>query len=201
MKPLGREFFARGTLEVARDLLGCVLVHELDSEVRAGIIVETEAYDGPEDRASHASRRRTPRNEVMFGPPGHIYVYLIYGMYHCLNFVTGPEGYPAAVLIRALEPLEGVDSSTQGPGRLCRAMGIDLGNNLEDATRGPLFVAPRGLREDERIVTSPRIGVDYAGDWTTKPYRFSVDGNRWVSRRPARPGRVNRRGRRSGRRG
>ncbi len=170
---------------MAQDLLGCLLVHNIGDKRLVGRIVETEAYDGPEDKASHASRRRTPRNEVMFGPAGFIYVYLIYGMYHCLNLVTGPRNYPAAVLIRALEPIEGIEESTQGPGRLCRAMKIDLDMNKTDATKGPLFVVRSRLKEP-RIVASPRIGVDYAGEWSKKPYRFEVDGNRWVSKRPAR---------------
>lgn len=195
MKPLGRSFYARGTLDVARDLLGRLLVHEWVDGSRVGRIVETEAYDGPGDKASHASRRRTPRNEVMFGPPGYIYVYLVYGMHHCLNFVAGPESYPAAVLIRALEPISGIEASTQGPGRLCRALGIGLESNRQDATRGPLFVADGG-NEELRVIASPRIGVDYAGESASLPYRFAVEGNSWVSRRPARRNGASRRGRR-----
>ncbi|HHS96728.1 MAG TPA: DNA-3-methyladenine glycosylase, partial [Chloroflexi bacterium] len=136
MTRLRREFFDRDTLEVARDLLGRVLVRVLDGERLSGRIVEVEAYIGEDDRASHARFGPTERNAAMYGPPGHAYVYLIYGVHHCLNLVTGPEGFPAAVLIRALEPLEGVEQMrglrggrpdlTNGPGRLCQALGIDL---------------------------------------------------------------------------
>ena len=183
MTPLDRAFFSRDTLTVAKDLLGCRLVHEIDGERRVGRIVETEAYDGPDDRACHASGRRTPRNDVMFGPPGFTYAYLLYGMYHCFNLVTGPENYPAAVLIRALEPISGITASTQGPGRLTRAMGITLEVNRQDATKGPLFVSPSDGGA-VKIASSPRIGVDYAGKWAAKPYRFFVDGSKWVSKVP-----------------
>lgn len=185
MTPLARDFFVRDTLEVAKDLLGCLLVHHIGSERRVGRIVETEAYDGPEDRASHASGRRTPRNDVMFGPPGFSYVYLIYGMYHCFNLVTGREHYPAAVLIRALEPVSGIRESTQGPGRLSRAMGITLERNCLDATRKPLFVAASSDHA-VAVASSPRIGVDYAGEWAHKPYRFFVPDSKWVSKIPKR---------------
>lgn len=182
---LPREFFARKAVAVARDLLGCRLVRELPAGPRIGRIVETEAYDGPGDRASHASRGRTPRNEVMFGPPGFTYVYLVYGIHHCLNLVTGPAGYPAAVLIRALEPVAGIERSTQGPGRLCRALDIDRTCDRLDVASGPLFVLPRdGPRP--RIASTPRIGVDYAGAHARKPWRFLVVGGSWVSKRPHR---------------
>jgi DNA-3-methyladenine glycosylase len=183
MTPLDRDFFSRDTLTVAKDLLGCRLVHDIGGQRRIGRIVETEAYDGPEDRASHASRRRTPRNDVMFGPPGFTYVYLIYGMYHCFNLVTGPENFPAAVLVRALEPISGITASTQGPGRLSRAMGITLESNRLDATQSPLFVSP-SENGKMKISSSPRIGVDYAGKWASKPFRFFVDDSKWVSKIP-----------------
>ncbi|MEK6606151.1 MAG: DNA-3-methyladenine glycosylase, partial [Myxococcota bacterium] len=137
MAPLGREFYERPTLAVARDLLGCVLVHEAGGVRRAGRIVEVEAYVGQDDRACHAARGRTRRTEVMFGPPGRAYVFLVYGMHHCLNVVTEREGFPAAVLLRALEPLdlpEGIDGSASGPGRLCRAMAVDRRMNGADLT-------------------------------------------------------------------
>jgi DNA-3-methyladenine glycosylase len=183
MTPLDRDFFSRNTLTVAKDLLGCLLVHDIGGQRRIGRIVETEAYDGPDDQASHASRRRTPRNEIMFGPPGFTYVYLIYGMYHCFNLVTGPKNYPAAVLVRALEPVSGIHDSTQGPGRLSRAMGITLASNKLDATQGPLFVAP-SEGGSVQIASSQRIGVDYAGKWASKPFRFFIDGSKWVSKIP-----------------
>jgi len=181
---LPRDFYGRPTARVARDLLGCLLVTLRGGRERAGVIVETEAYDGFEDRASHASRRRTARNDVMFGPPGHAYVYLVYGMHHCLNFVTMEEGYPAAVLIRALEPVFGIELPTSGPGRLCRAMGIDLRLNRADVTGPPIYVV--GGRRPRGIDVTPRIGVDYAGDWAAAPLRFLVRGNRFVSRAPGR---------------
>ena len=192
MKRLDRGFYDRPTAEVAKELLGCLLVRDTGKDLVIGRIVETEAYDGPRDKASHASRRRTPRNEIMFGRPGFTYVYLVYGMHHCLNLVTGPEGYPAAVLIRAVEPVSNLESSTKGPGRLCRAMGVDLSFNRLDTIKGPLFAAPRDI-EPPQISSSPRVGVDYAGDWAKKRLRFFVKGNRWVS---AAPGKC--RGRRAG---
>jgi DNA-3-methyladenine glycosylase len=177
-----RRFYARPTLEVARALIGCRLVHETSEGIKIGRIVETEAYVGPEDRASHASRGRTPRTEVMFGPPGHAYVYLIYGMYCCLNFVTEAQGYPAAVLIRAVEP-EGEISreNASGPGRLCRVFGIDRRLDRVDVTLPPLFVM-RGPRGRPNVATSRRIGVDYAREWSKRPWRFFDAESQAVSR-------------------
>ncbi len=166
-------------MEVARALLGKVLVHQGAS----ARIVETEAYLGLADAASHAARGRTPRTEVIFGPAGFTYVYLIYGIYNCLNIVAEPEGSPGCVLIRALEPLAGLsaDERTNGPGKLTRAMGITLRHNGIDVTRGPISVhAPR--REGAfAIGVSPRIGITKNADW---PLRFFIEGNRFVSRRP-----------------
>jgi len=173
---LGRSFYARPTVEVARDLLGCYLVHG----TRAGRIVETEAYLGLEDRAAHASRGLTPRTGVLFGPPGHAYVYLIYGMYECLNLVAEPAGTPGCVLIRALEPVAGLDGERPvGPGRLTRAMGISRRHNGADVTQGDLVVRRPPHPERVRIVTTPRIGITHCSDW---PLRFFVDGSRFVSR-------------------
>jgi DNA-3-methyladenine glycosylase len=188
---LPRAFYARSTVEVARGLLGCWLVHELPEGRREGQIVETEAYVGPEDRASHASRGRTARTEIMFGPPGYAYVYLIYGMHHCLNVVTEAEGYPAAVLIRALEPGPGVTLATNGPGRLCRALGIDRRHNGSDLVDGPLHLERRAsLAPADRVVSAPRVGVQYAGEWATRPWRFFLAASPHVSVRPgARPAR------------
>jgi DNA-3-methyladenine glycosylase len=183
---LGRDFYAQPTLEVARALLGALLVHAPARGVaRVGRIVETEAYCGPDDRASHARFGPTPRAKIMFGPPGHTYVYLIYGRNHCLNLVTERAGFPAAVLVRALELVSGAEGPANGPGLLCRAMGIDLGHNGLDvcAPRARLWVEERG-GPPPAVGTSPRAGVGYAGEWATKPWRFFVPGNPHVSRRP-----------------
>lgn len=157
-----------------------MLVHQTAGHRHRGRIVEVEAYVGEKDRACHASRGRTPRTEVMFGPAGHAYVYLIYGMYHCLNIVTEPEGFAAAVLIRAIEPLEGIDGSATGPGRLCRAMKIDRRHNGIDMTGGLLFVE-MGVPA-QRIVRTPRVGVEYAEGWARKPWRFYVADSPFVSK-------------------
>lgn len=181
---LPRSFYQQPTLMVARELLGKYLVHRIGSRLLVGRIVETEAYVGPEDRASHAWRGRTARNSVMFGPAGIAYVYLVYGMYHCLNVVTEGEGFPAAVLLRAIEPIQGLEGRTDGPGRLCRAMAIDLSMNGLDMTGDCLWAEDRGpmYRPDEVEIT-PRIGVHYAGEYATKPWRFCVKGNPFVSSR------------------
>jgi DNA-3-methyladenine glycosylase len=176
-KVLPREYFARPTLEVARDLLGKYLLrHGADGTRRAGRIVEVEAYVGPEDLACHASKGRTKRTEVMFGPAGVAYVYLIYGMYHCLNVVTEKEGFPAAVLIRAIET-DGM--LINGPGKLCRDFGIDRSHNYHDLTSGKvLWIEDRGERcPDSSVITGPRVGVDYAGFWAKKPWRFLLKPN------------------------
>lgn len=182
-KILTRKYFQRPTLQVARSLLGKYLVRANDKKMTAGKIVEVEAYVGPEDRACHASRGRTDRTDVMFGPPGVAYVYFIYGMYHCLNVVTEKEGHPAAVLIRAVE----VDSSLiDGPGRVCRALDIDRKLNRLDLTLGrDLWFEDRGERvRDMEVGSYPRIGVDYAGEWAAKPWRFRLaNRNSKIARR------------------
>lgn len=190
---LPREFYARAPQQVARELLGKVLVHG----ATAGRIVETEAYLGREDLAAHASRGITPRTRVLFGPPGHAYVYFIYGMYECLNVVAEPDGTPGCVLIRALEPLEGVDTMQQrrprcrrleelaaGPGRLTVAMGISRRHSGADVTVGPLTVHDRpGGRFD--IDVTPRIGIRQCADW---PLRYVIRGHPCASKlRLARP--------------
>ncbi len=165
----------------------------VDSAVLSGTIVETEAYVGPHDLACHATRGRTARTEVMFGPPGRAYVYLVYGMHHCVNAVTEREGYAAAVLIRALEPDAGVDGRTEGPGRLCKALRIDrtlYGVDLTTAHdgHGDGLVITSGRRPvdvetpEGEVARGPRIGVAYAGEWAEKPLRFWMAGNRWVSK-------------------
>ncbi|MFW6369410.1 MAG: DNA-3-methyladenine glycosylase [Myxococcota bacterium] len=175
---LPRDFFEADTREVARALLGKRLCHRLDDgSLRSARIVETEAYHGFEDRASHAHRGPTPRNQVMFGPPGHAYVYLCYGIHHLLNFVTGETGFPAAVLIRGVDMPLGFEEHGIGPGRLTKAMGISRRHDgadlcscasvlwLEDAPAPP-----------EKVRTSPRIGVDYAGEWARRPWRYYLAG-------------------------
>jgi len=182
-RKLPQSFFERGTLTVARALIGMHLVHDDGHALRAGRIVETEAYLGPRDLAAHSSRGRTRRTEVMFGPPGHAYVYLIYGMHHCLNVVTGPGDHASAVLLRALEPVSNIDTSASGPGRLCRALGIDRRWNGHDLTTGELVLAePANLAGHFEIEARPRVGVDYSGEWAHKPLRFCIAGNRFISR-------------------
>jgi len=169
---LPRCFYARETLVVARELLGMHLVHEGPAGRQVGRIVETEAYKGPGDLAAHSSRGRTARTEVMFGPPGHAYVYLIYGFWNCLNVVTAADGVPHAVLLRGLEPIEGVDVATHGPGLLCRAMHIDRALNGANLLADTLWIEKPERYRAPSIARSPRIGVDYAGEWAKKPWRF-----------------------------
>lgn len=175
-------FYYRPALEVATDLLGQVLVHEVAGVTRKGRIVEVEAYIGVQDLACHASKGKTPRTEVMFGPAGRAYVYLIYGMYHCFNVVTGAEGEAAAVLIRAVEPLCGISDKTDGPGKLCRAMGIHRGHNGLPLSSSPLYFERGENVPPSRIQEGPRIGVHYAGVWAKKPFRLWERENPFVSR-------------------
>ena len=190
MAVLPRAFYERPAREVAPDLLGKVLRHG----AAAGRIVEVEAYLGEADPAAHAARGRTARTEVLYGAAGHAYVYLIYGMYRCLNVVAEPAGTPGCVLIRALEPVAGLaamrrrrgalaeEQLASGPGKLTLALGIDARHNGRDLTRGPLCIedAPRAA---EPIAASPRIGITRAADW---PLRFFLEGNAYVSPRPSR---------------
>jgi DNA-3-methyladenine glycosylase len=188
MTGLRRSFFIRPTIEVARDLLGKVVVHGATS----GIIVETEAYLGGEDLASHSAVGITNRTRVIFGPPGHAYVYLSYGMHECLNIVTEPDGTAGAVLIRALEPLEGLDimrarrprarsdrDLTSGPGKLTQALGITRAQNGVDMTRGDLVVRAPAIASVFEIEVTPRIGITKCADL---PLRFIVKDNKFVSR-------------------
>jgi len=181
-KPLPRDFHAGDAETVAQNLLGKHLVHRTGGELRIGRIVEVEAYLGPHDNASHSSRGVTARNRAMFGPPGHAYVYLIYGIHHCMNVVTGPEGHGAAVLIRALAPVSGLAGRTSGPGLLCRAMGIDRRLNGADLCGQTLYIT-EGSGEAFNMVRRPRIGVDYAGKWAKRLLRFYIEGSNQVSRR------------------
>ncbi len=189
--PLGEEFFRRPTTEVARKLLGCRLRSVVDEEVVEGVVVETEAYSGPHDPASHAAARigRTARNESMFGPPGYAYVYRIYGVHWCLNAVTGKEGFPAAVLIRALDPLAGIEYMVgrrggkkplcAGPGRLTQALAVDGSLDGHSFQREPLQFLSGWDVPDENVGTSGRIGVRHASNW---PHRFFLRGHPELSR-------------------
>lgn len=179
---LPRSFYARDARTVAKALLGKALVH-VDGGVRRAVrVVETEAYHGPDDEASHARFGPTRRAGIMFGPPGVAYVYLIYGLSHCMNVVTGDAGFPSAVLLRAGEPIEGCLHRTTGPGNLCRALGIrrDTHNGLDLA--GERLFVEDAAAPAERIVASPRVNVGFAGSWAEKPWRYTLRGNRFVSK-------------------
>jgi len=192
---LPRKFYARPTLTVAQELLGQRVVRVLDGQRLAGRIVEVEAYLDETDQASHARPGRTRRNAPMYGPPGRAYVYFIYGMYHCLNAVTEPEGSPAAVLIRALEPSEGLEAMrrhrpghsdynlTSGPGKLCQALAIDQSLNIADLCQSDvLWIEADTPVTDEQVATSPRIGV--RGDQRARiaPWRFYIQAHPSLSR-------------------
>ena len=195
---LAVDFYRRPTLDVARDLIGKVLVYQSKHGTTAGAIVEVEAYIGEDDPACHAAAGRTARNAPLYGPPGLAYVYLNYGLHDMVNAVTEDEDHPAAVLIRALEPLEGLPlmhrrrskapwrkgkppvsdhELCRGPGNLCRAMGITLADNLRPLTRGPLTIHDRGIEPGE-IVWDSRIGIRVG---TEHPWRATVKGHRSVS--------------------
>jgi DNA-3-methyladenine glycosylase len=190
---LSREFYARPVLRVAKACIGKLLVHRTQQGLCAGRIVESEAYRGPEDRAAHSyAGRRTARTEVMFGPPGYAYVFFVYGMHHQFNLVTTKDGAPHAVLIRAIEPVLGVELMAQrrklpasarelsnGPGKLCQALGIGRESYGVDLCGGTLFLAEG---PPVRSVSAKRIGIDYAGDWAEKPWRFYDPKSRYVSR-------------------
>jgi DNA-3-methyladenine glycosylase len=187
-RPLPRSFYARPTIEVARALLGKIVAHGGTS----GRIVETEAYLGIDDAASHSARGITDRTRVIFEAPGHAYVYLIYGMYECLNLVAEPKGVAGCVLIRALEPVSGLaimrqrrprahglEALTNGPGKLTLALGITRSLNGTDVTKGPLLVYPPPQEDGFEIGVSARVGISKAADL---PLRYFVKGNRFVSR-------------------
>ncbi|GFO53733.1 putative 3-methyladenine DNA glycosylase [Geomonas sp. Red276] len=167
---------------MARELLGRLLVHRVGEVTRVGAIVEVEAYLGPHDLAAHSSKGITPRTRILFGPPGHAYVYLVYGIHWCTNVVTEREGYGAAVLLRALEPVENVAGNTRGPGLLSRAMLIDGRLNGHDLLSDDFFIAAGTAPQEADIVARPRIGVAYSGPWAAAPLRFYLKGNRCVSR-------------------
>ena len=202
MARLSRDFYNQDTLDAARQLLGKYLIRRLDGRTLAGRIVETEAYVGRCDKACHAyGYRRTARTETLFAPPGTAYIYLIYGMYHCLNFVTEPEGEPAAVLLRALEPVAGTETMARlrygdkpltayrkknflnGPGKVCRALALTRAENGLDLTGDALFLCdkpedaglpPFSPPAGEKIVAGPRVGVDYAEEARDFPWRFRL---------------------------
>lgn len=190
MQPLSVDFYARDTEQVAKELLGKLLVHMTEEGTTLGKIVETEAYL-KDDPACHASRGMTPRNSVMFGPPGRAYVYFTYGMHYCFNTVTATEGVGEAVLIRAVEPLEGLDLMRKrrgrdrlhelcaGPARLVQAFGITKEHNKTDLTRGPLFIASSDEPTPE-IYTTTRIGIKEGADL---PLRFYIQGNKFISKK------------------
>jgi len=189
--PLSREFYERPTLKVAKELLGKVLVKQTPGRILQTKIVDVEAYVGPKDKACHASKGRTKRTEILFGPAGFTYVYLIYGMYHCFNIVTEQEEYPAAILIRGLEILENknpqaIPTRIDGPGRVCRFLEIDRTHNGLDATLGTnLWIEDHGLAIPRKQTQAlPRIGVDYAGEWAKKLWRFCLPASH--SRKPRR---------------
>ena len=190
---LERPFYEQSTVEVARQLLGKHLVRKHRDGTTIGRIVETEAYVGPEDKACHASRGRTPRTEIMFGPAGYAYIYFVYGFHYMLNIVTERLDFPAAVLIRAVEPVTGIELMKQrrdteqtrnlasGPGKLCEAFAIDRSLNGSDICGRILYVRDDGEPMPE-VVTRSRVGVDYAGKWKRKPWRFLISDNPFVSK-------------------
>ena len=197
MKKIGIEFYRRTDVkQIARELIGKVLISTFNGVRSAGRIVETEAYEGVTDRASHAyGGRHTARTSVMFGPGGVAYVYLCYGIHHLFNVVTHVKGVPHAVLVRALEPLSGIEHMRSrsgkkcrenrlcsGPGNLTRAMGIHTGHNGVSLVSGGIFIADDGFRpEGSSILSTPRIGVDYAGPDAMLPYRFILAGSPGIS--------------------
>jgi len=193
VRRLPRGFYERETEIVAREMLGTVLECETDEGRASGVIVETEAYLGEHDLACHAAAGRTARTEALYGPPGTSYVYFIYGMYWCFNAVTRPEGFPSAVLVRALEPLDGIAlmhkrrprinsdvELTNGPGKLCTALGITGSLSAKSLQRKPLIIREGEPVADDRVEVTTRIGITRCADW---PLRWIVKGNRFVSRR------------------
>lgn len=182
MRKLPRSFYDRDTILVARELLGKNLVHLSRGIERVGRIVEVEAYLGPHDLAAHSARGLTARTKVMFGPPGHAYVYLIYGMYWCMNVVTEREGHASAVLLRAVQPVKNVEGRTQGPGLLCRAMQIDKSLNAHDLLSDDFCIVEPPRAALFVIVKRPRIGVGYARHWARRHLRFYIRDNAFVSR-------------------
>lgn len=175
MATIDKNFYERDTVLAARELLGKKIVRIYRGKKIEGIITETEAYHGFDDKASHASRGKTERTRVMFGEAGRIYVYLIYGMYHCLNIVTGKKDFPAAVLIRGVKFLNG---HADGPGKVCNFLKIDKRLNEKPLSKKTRLLIKDGIKiNPKNILSSRRIGVDYAGKWAKKPWRFYIDGD------------------------
>jgi DNA-3-methyladenine glycosylase len=182
MLKLPRSFYDRDTIVVAKELLGKILVHKSHGVERIGKIVEAEAYLGPHDLAAHSACGLTERNKAMFGPPGHAYVYFIYGMYFCMNVVTEREGHASAVLLRAIEPVKNIADRTCGPGLLCRAMKIDKRLNGHDLLSDDFFIAEPAKVEIFSTIKRPRVGIDYAKHWAKRHLRFYIKDNSFVSR-------------------
>ena len=182
VQKLPRTFYDRDTRVVARELLGKLLVRHRDGQEQIGRIVEVEAYLGPHDLDANSSKGLTPRTRTMFGPPGHAYVYFIYGMYYCLNVVTEREGHASAVLLRAIEPVKNVPGRTQGPGLLCKSLHIDKRFNGHDLLSNDLFIAAELDPKPLRIVKRPRVGVAYAKHWAKRHLRFYIKDNLYISR-------------------
>ncbi|MCB2352477.1 DNA-3-methyladenine glycosylase [Clostridium estertheticum] len=202
---LTREFYARETLQVARELLGKILVHEINGVKLMGKIVETEAYIGSIDKACHAyGGKHTPRVETLYGMPGIAYVYFIYGMYHCFNVITKEKGIPEGVLIRAIEPIDGLDeiaklrfkkdyneltkaqikNLTTGPSKLCIAMNINKENNQQDLCTSELYIEESMDKEEIQIIETKRIGINYAEEAVDFLWRFYIKDNICVSVKP-----------------
>lgn len=187
MQKLARDFYARDTVAVAKDLLGTFLVHRSGHLEKIAKIVEVEAYLGAHDLAAHSSKGITKRTRIMYGPPGYAYVYLIYGMHHCMNVVTEPEGCGSAVLIRAVEPVCNISGNTKGPGLVCKAMDINLRLNGYDLCSDDFYIADardsEWQRKNIKIVHRPRIGVAYAGKWAHELLRFYIEGSDFISKK------------------
>jgi DNA-3-methyladenine glycosylase len=180
---LPRTFYNRDTTLVAQGLLGKRLVLKQNNVERIGKIVEVEAYLGEHDLAAHSSKGLTGRTKTMFGPPGFAYVYLIYGVHHCMNVVTERAGNGAAILLRAVEPVNNLEGKTSGPGLLCRALEIDRRLNGHDLLSDDFYIAEPDAAEKFSTVKRPRIGVDYAKHWAKRLLRFYIKDNPFVSRR------------------
>ncbi|WP_115710224.1 DNA-3-methyladenine glycosylase [Legionella sainthelensi] len=179
---LPRTFYERDTISVAKALLGKYLIHNKDGIEYIGKIVEVEAYLGQHDLACHSSKGLTPRTQVMFGPAGYAYIYLIYGMYYCTNVVTETEGTGSAILLRALEPIKNIQGKTQGPGLLSKAMHIDKNLNQHDLTSDTFYIAESDSPQTFTLVEKSRIGVPYAKDWAEKLLRFYIKESAFISK-------------------
>ncbi|EKD73195.1 MAG: hypothetical protein ACD_45C00416G0007 [uncultured bacterium] len=182
MQKLSREFYDRDTQLVAKELLGKYIVHVLNDIEYIGKIVEVEAYLGAHDLAAHSAKGLTKRTAVMFGAPGYAYVYLIYGMYHCVNVVTEKEGHGSAILLRAVEPIKNIYARTKGPGLLCKAMHIDMHLNAHNLLSNNFYIATPDSPTPFTIIKKPRIGVHYAQHWAKRLLRFYIKNNPFVSK-------------------